>query len=242
MQLTPDFEPKRNEKCFCESGLRFKQCCGSAAPDRAPPHGIVVVENFLSPEQCSELVATANACENEPLQTVDIALSTPDEVVRTMHEGRVTELVKMGEHQATLNALIKSAITTTMAPALGREFEWFEQPQLLRYSSGSFYHSHADSENYIPELEQWRKDLDRDISMLLYLNDEFEGGKIGFDNFGYKIKPKAGMLIYFPSDNRYLHTAETVTSGLRYAVVSWAALKGVEKVRSAPPENSIPLG
>lgn len=241
MQTRDDFQPSRNEKCFCNSGQRFKNCCGSSAPDRPPPHGIVVIENYLSAEQCAELVALANQSTHEPLTTVSLEDSTPDEIVRKPHEGRVTDLVDLGDAQSRLNSVIQDCFTQTIAPALGGEFSWFEKPQLLRYTSGSFYLSHSDSENYILEMEKWRKDLDRDISLLVYLSDDFEGGKIHFENFGYKIKPKAGMLVYFPSDNRYLHTAEEVTGGLRYAIVSWAALEGVQRVRNAPPDVAIIL-
>lgn len=242
MQTRDDFQPSRNEKCFCDSGLRFKKCCGSNAPDRPSPHGIVVIENFLSAERCAELVAIANRSPHEPLTTVSLEDSTAEEIVRKPHEGRVTDLVDLGDEQAQLDNLIENTFTQTIGPAIGGEFSWFERPQLLRYSTGSFYLTHSDSENYILEMEKWRKDLDRDISVLVYLSDEFEGGSIFFENFGYRVKPKAGMLVYFPSDSRYLHTAEEVTAGLRYAIVSWAALKGVERVRNSPPDVAIALG
>lgn len=239
MQFRDDFNPSRNDKCFCGSGRRFKGCCGSTAPDRDPPHGVVVVENYLSPEECAELVDFANASTHKPLETVDLDKVTPEEMVRKLDDSRVSDRVDMGDKQADMNGIIQRALTEVIEPDIGRKFAWFEEPQLLRYATGSFYHSHADSENYIPEKQQWRKDLDRDISLLVYLSDDFEGGKIAFEYFGYKIRPRAGMLIYFPSDSRYLHTAEEVTGGLRYAIVSWAALNDVEKVRTSPPENAI---
>jgi Rps23 Pro-64 3,4-dihydroxylase Tpa1-like proline 4-hydroxylase len=40
-------------------------------------------------------------------------------------------------------------------------------------------------------------------TMLLYLNDNYEGAKIGFPQFGISLKPKAGSFIIFPS--RYMH-------------------------------------
>ena len=68
--------------------------------------------------------------------------------------------------------------------------------------------------------------IDRDLSVLIYLNDDFEGGEVNFSNFGFDIKPSSGLLIAFPSDHRYLHAAQLVTSGVRYAIVSWAAIIG----------------
>ncbi|MDX1561370.1 MAG: SEC-C metal-binding domain-containing protein, partial [Gammaproteobacteria bacterium] len=65
------FPPARNEPCFCGSGERFKRCCGSQAPDRLPPHGVGVVENFLAPRQCDELVRTVDSMPGYRFLAVD---------------------------------------------------------------------------------------------------------------------------------------------------------------------------
>ena len=54
-------------------------------------------------------------------------------------------------------------------------------------------------------------------------------------NFNYTYRPRKGDLLFFPSDHRYLHQAETVTSGARYAIVSWAALENIPRVLNEPP-------
>jgi predicted 2-oxoglutarate/Fe(II)-dependent dioxygenase YbiX len=54
--------------------------------------------------------------------------------------------------------------------------------------------------------------------VLIYLNDDYEGGEIEFVNFDIKIKPKAGTLIMFPSNYPYSHIAHPVISGTKYAV------------------------
>ena len=40
-------------------------------------------------------------------------------------------------------------------------------------------------------------------------------------NFDIKIKPQPGMLILFPSNFAYTHIAHPVTSGSKYALVTW---------------------
>ena len=64
--------------------------------------------------------------------------------------------------------------------------------------------------------------------------------KIKFNKFNFQVKPKAGTLIYFPADGRYMHTALPVTSGVRYALVSWMSQEGVEKIR-APSKYTVRL-
>lgn len=83
--------------------------------------------------------------------------------------------------------------------------------QLLRYQSGEYFNAHYDGGT----------GSCRVISSILYLNDDYEGGEIEFTNFGIKIKPKAGMLLLFPSNYAYTHIAYPVTSGTKYAIVTW---------------------
>ena len=63
--------------------------------------------------------------------------------------------------------------------------------------------------------------MGRSVSALCYLNDNYEGGEIEFVNFKIKIKPLAGMVILFPSNYAYRHIAHPVTSGTKYAIVTW---------------------
>jgi hypothetical protein len=58
------------------------------------------------------------------------------------------------------------------------------------------------------------------ISVLVYLNDEFEGGETYFPRMdGLAIKPKAGDIAVFPSTYIYEHASQDMISGVKYAVV-----------------------
>ena len=54
------------------------------------------------------------------------------------------------------------------------------------------------------------------LSIVLYLNDNYEGGELYFPNQNIKIKPEAGSLIAFPSIQPYSHEALPVISGTKY--------------------------
>lgn len=83
--------------------------------------------------------------------------------------------------------------------------------QLLRYSGGQHYGAHHDG----------LTGTGRCISPILYLNDNYEGGDIEFVNYNIKIKPEAGMFLVFPSSFPYRHIAHPVSSGTKYAIVTW---------------------
>jgi len=41
-------------------------------------------------------------------------------------------------------------------------------------------------------------DNSMDWTALIYLNDDYKGGKLAFDNLFIKLKPTAGSIIFFP--------------------------------------------
>lgn len=82
---------------------------------------------------------------------------------------------------------------------------------ILKYGEGQFFTNHIDD----------HPDYHRRISTVYYLNDNYEGGEINFPRFGITFKPKANQMIVFPSTYVYNHSVSEVTSGIRYAVVSW---------------------
>lgn len=89
--------------------------------------------------------------------------------------------------------------------------EWHDSYGILRYGIGQKFTNHVDDhQKYI-----------RRISTVYYMNDDYTGGEINFPRFGITYKPKANEFLVFPSTFVYNHSVSEVTSGTRYAVVSW---------------------
>ena len=82
---------------------------------------------------------------------------------------------------------------------------------ILRYGNGEKFDWHIDSGVRYP----------RNVSAVLYLNDEYTGGEIEFEHYGISYKPKRGDLILFGSDFPSKHRVKPVEQGIRYAVVNW---------------------
>jgi hypothetical protein len=92
-------------------------------------------------------------------------------------------------------------------------YTWHESYSLLKYrgENKEHYDAHYDGNT---QGGRW-------ISAVLYLNDDYLGGEIEFPHFDVKIKPEAGTLVLFPSNYAYRHIAHEVTSGIKYALVTW---------------------
>ena len=82
---------------------------------------------------------------------------------------------------------------------------------LLKYKTDDYVREHVDT--YAGE--------HRTLSCSIILNDDYEGGEITF--FNDKVRPflKKGDMLIFPSGFTYPHQVLPVTSGTRYAVITW---------------------
>jgi predicted 2-oxoglutarate/Fe(II)-dependent dioxygenase YbiX len=89
------------------------------------------------------------------------------------------------------------------------------QTDYLKYDKDGHYHAHVDT-FMKPGDPECRK-----LTVLVFLNDDFEGGRLFLQNGHEKIYPpqKAGTALVFPSF--MLHGVEPVTSGIRRSVVTW---------------------
>jgi len=233
------FNPGPDDTCFCGSGKPFASCCG--APDfvRPPPYGLFMFENFIDSQLAREMTEYADQCDGQPLMMIDETLSTPDKIVKVQDQRRITERVQLGRRNKEFQDMMGEAFIALAERCVGVKLDWYEAPDLMRYREGGHYERHADSQNWDEETKKWHKVIDRDLSMLIYLNDGYEGGELTFNNFDYIIRPRAAAAVLFPSDHRYLHQAHVVTKGVRYAMVSWASVKGVPKITPQPSEKAV---
>ena len=89
------------------------------------------------------------------------------------------------------------------------------QCDYLKYDVEGHYKAHVDT--FInPEEKECRK-----LTVLAFLNDDFEGGRLFLQNGHDKIYPpqKPGTILVFPSF--MLHGVEPVTKGIRRSIVTW---------------------
>jgi predicted 2-oxoglutarate/Fe(II)-dependent dioxygenase YbiX len=141
-----------------------------------------------------------------------------------------------------LKNVMYDAITKHIEPFFGVAVDWWEPPYLLLYLKDGHYALHADASRWATKPDGrgfHERSLDRDISIVLYINDDFAGGKLNFPDQSIKIEPRPGLLVAFPSTGHYKHAAEPTQDGERLAVVTWAAVKGSPRVRERPTGNRI---
>lgn len=65
------------------------------------------------------------------------------------------------------------------------------------------------------------KDNGDHISVMYYLNDDYQGGAIHFPNLGVTYQPKANDALIFPAADGFEYTIEKMTDGVKYSVLSY---------------------
>jgi len=129
-----------------------------------------------------------------------------------------------------LRRIDTASIDAFIDPFYAIEVRDSEPSQILHYGVGGHYIPHVDAETLYKDdigLDMWEKTLDRDLSVVYFLNDDFSGGELFFPQLDLVVAPEAGTLVCFPSDHNYIHGVKPVTSGHRYTVVTWMRIAGM---------------
>lgn len=114
------------------------------------------------------------------------------------------------ERLISINKIIRNAIVNSSknyANTHNIDLGYLTPISIAKYSTGKEMGSHIDS------YDDERSPV---LSVVLYINDNYDGGELYFKGQEVLIKPTAGSLIAFPSVDPYYHQSMVVTKGLKY--------------------------
>lgn len=122
------------------------------------------------------------------------------------------------DDQLFISSTLNNALESTLAhysnaiyPFAAKNVKSSERMmQILKYEKAGFLPPHQD-----------QGVSTRVLSVLLYLNDDYEGGELEFPHSKLKFKPEPGSVLFFPSNFLYVHMIHPVTKGPRYALPNW---------------------
>jgi hypothetical protein len=90
------------------------------------------------------------------------------------------------------------------------DLKYWEAFNFIKYGPGQHFqehHDHGFSYNCT-------------VSLVAYVNDDYEGGELYFRLQNLNVKPEAGDLFIFPSNYMYPHRAMPVKDGTKYSIVT----------------------
>jgi len=176
---------------------------------------IVVLENILSDELCSEIISEYSSTELWGSATTGNGVSLDVRNVDVIGISNDAVLSENAERRKKLDLQVFDGVSA----AIKKYADMFPHCliskdsgyDLLRYNSGQFYTEHTDSFTENP----------RAVSCSIALNDDFEGGEFGFFAREVVIKAPKGGAVLFPSNFMYPHEIMPVTKGTRYSIITW---------------------
>ena len=71
-----------------------------------------------------------------------------------------------------------------------------------------------------PHIDSYEESEDLKFSVLIYINDDYDGGEIEFKEQDVKIKPEAGSVLIFPTFKPFFHQSYPIQNGNKYFVLS----------------------
>lgn len=196
-----------------------------------------VYPNFVPKDLCREILGSV---DREALRDATVAdgdqPAAPRRVDKTVRNVMIHDCFAV---EQLVNSTVQRIVDELIEPFYGLQIDYWERPDVLVYPPGGFYRPHNDGEavehDPVAYEWRWRRSMDRDISVVWYLNEDFEGGGLWFPPFQYLVRPKTGLVVTFPSTHEFAHTAQPVVSGMRYAVVSWMAAVGTPRLFPVAP-------
>lgn len=161
---------------------------------------VVIIENFIPLEDCKIVVDSIDDSINWISNTMS---GIPDKVSSNFYE-------KKEAHNILKFAMdrLQNEIEMHFGRPLEEGF-----PGIRMWSPGEYQPLHADGED--PEGHPNEAYI-VDYGSVIYLNDDYEGGEIYFPDQGIDFIPKAGTVVFFPSNNMFIHGVREITKGYRY--------------------------
>lgn len=107
--------------------------------------------------------------------------------------------------EKTISFIRDEYITKHMGRTIKNDM-WSRELELIKWGENDVLAPHYDGDNpedALPPPQDTAK-----IGSLIYLNDDYNGGEIGFPNYNIKVKPVPGDLVIFPYF--YLHEVHMV--------------------------------
>jgi hypothetical protein len=161
---------------------------------------ICVVPDFLNLEQSTPHLDNATIV---PFERPTIAL-----LDRNINSGLYTTL---GYDPQAVRAVVEAKFDVSVKADNGFAIQ--------AYGVGDGIRPHVDnviSPKYVGTSNPQRL---RDITSVLFLNDNFDGGVLEFGDLGIRVQPKQGTLVVFSST--YEHEVTKVASGRRFVVAQF---------------------
>lgn len=176
----------------------------------------IVIENFLTDIEQEILLDASRNC----LKAFEYASESIKIDRWKNRSAHVSHIEPFDPEAAQIMLEVGYRIQSTLRQIENNSSIYVEIPQFSRWFPGDDLDPpHADNceqdgtPNYCPQ---------RSHGLVVYLNDDFDGGELYYSNFDLQIKPKPKMLAMHEADLKFTHGVRKVLNKYRYTVITFA--------------------
>jgi prolyl 4-hydroxylase len=198
---------------------------GKIETNKAPHKGYTVREipGFLTPEECASMI---DLVRQEDSLVPSLVYGSEEDQLSKKKRDSMQAWVPDGR-SALVDDISKRVAALTSTPVENQE-----SLQVVRYTKGGFFTPHYDPCSLDKKGACKRMNGSagpRMCTVLIYLNDDFEGGHTVFPKIGLSVRPETGKAVVFQGTDaktgeiirESLHGGEPVTSGEKWICNKW---------------------
>jgi prolyl 4-hydroxylase len=182
---------------------------------------ILEIYDILTKEECASMIAAAKEHEIERSEVIDGVYTNLRNSFNIFLEDSTGDVFK---------TFAKAAADLTGMPTTHQE-----ETQIVFYMPGGYYRAHYDGCEEMEKescLNFYGNAGDRLASLLVYINDDYVGGKTEFTKVGFSVTPEIGkgILFYNIDENEKLiyeseHTGTDVIEGNKWIATKWVHIR-----------------
>lgn len=170
----------------------------------------VVIDNFLSIEEVEKIISFAKLSND--WERADGIWNKRSLTARNIYNSGNIEIGK-------LLYSIRDRIRNQIKISYGLDDIYPDLIQIVRWFDGQEQPPHADDMKNAGPGHDWFHH--RDFGSIIYLNDEYSGGKTYYPQHDFSIDPVPGRLAIHPGDSNHLHGVTKISGGTRYTIASF---------------------
>jgi hypothetical protein len=164
-------------------------------------------ENFLMGEEVESIMNVITASKEEDWFSEDLPEYDQHHAGKTLPVSSIPELESVVRGiDARVAALF---LGTTNMVRIGSVVRGSSTHMPVGFHRDNEYQDMSDNRN-----------AENKYGILMYLNNDFDGGEICYPEFGIEYKPKPGVLLIHYAGN--LHGVNPISNGVRYSMTSFA--------------------
>ena len=206
------------------TGLYFYFISDKKIINRFDNYELIELPNLLTDKECDDIIELA---KKQGLHESEVLNYEMEKTTTTDQKFRKSEIAWMNDTYPLVKKISKISESLT-----GYPMNTQEMLQVAHYKPGGMFNAHYDACVYKDQAYCNKINNNagqRTTTLIIYLNDDFQGGETHFVNLDLKIKPVKGKGLLFKNVDKddiiiekSLHQGNEVKSGEKWICTKWS--------------------